>query len=327
MKKLFSILMTFVFVLSLGTVAFAIEEDTNSTPVPVIARIPKSFTLENAGKLNPAETFTFSFTQQAATVNTNLATVAIPNTTVAYIAGETSLKYGDISLANFTAAPVGRYTYAVAEVVPDPQTAGMTYTTRTGTLVVDKEYDGTVKSYLIIGTMGTDMTKKFDNFDNKFAAGDLNITKQVTGNLGDKNKLFDVTVTLTAPAGKVVKNGVMELWKNGAPTTPSPTPVNFTGNTAIVTFQVKDGDTFTIKNLPYGVTYVVEETDPLQGYGVTYEGKTGTIDNILETAKIINDRHTEIPTGISLDSLPYILILGLAASGMAVLFFRKRQAF
>ena len=316
MKKLLSILLTLALVLSFSTVAFA------NTEVPV-AVIPKSFTLVNADKLNPAETFTFTFSQQAATTNTNLTTVTIPDTTIAYSAGENGSKNGSISLTNFATAAVGRYTYAVAETQGD--TAGLDYTTRTGTLVVDKESDGTVKSYLIIGTIGTTIQGKYDNFDNTFSAGDLLVKKTVAGNLGDKTKEFDVTVTLTAPTGKTVENGEMELYKNGGATSPA-TMVNFAAGTATVTFKVKHDDVFTIKNLPYGVTYVVAETDPANGYTVTYTGKTGTIGAASQETVITNTKSSEIPTGITLESLPYILLLGFAVLGMGVLFFRKRRS-
>lgn len=344
MKKLFSILMTFVFVLSLGTVALAGAVTLPEKTLPG-TEIPKSFEPLNANRLSGEQTFAFSFTQNSPAAENpteNLTTVAIPITTISYDEGIYGDKTGAIDLSAFssTEVPVGRYTYVVEELVPSPKVAGMVYTTRKGMLFVDKESDGTVKSYLIIGTVGTDPTKKFNNFNNIFEAGDLHITKEVTGNLGDLTKEFSFTVTLTAPddpdavspAKKTIVNGIMKLYKNGVPTVPA-TEVTFNAaGSATVTFDLSDGETFTIKNLPYGVTYLVEETDPMEGYSVTTNGvsgrtASGEIDNTLKTVDVVNHKSSEIPTGIALDSLPYILILGFTGIGMGVLFFRKRHAF
>ena len=46
---------------------------------------------------------------------------------------------------------------------------------------------------------------KSDAFENTFEAGSLTVNKVVTGNYGDPNDEFEVTVTLTPNQGKVLK--------------------------------------------------------------------------------------------------------------------------
>lgn len=119
--------------------------------------------------------------------------------------------------------------------------------------------------------------KKVADIQNKYYAGSLNITKKVTGNAGDKNELFEVTVTFKNESKANMKSDI--TYKNfydvnGNPTTDatslrwtdavetSATPTTHTNETKTVSFYVKDGTTVTFNNIPYGVTYTVTETQP-----------------------------------------------------------------
>lgn len=79
--------------------------------------------------------------------------------------------------------------------------------------------------------------------------------KEVTGNLGDKSKYFDFTITLTG------KNGATYNQDGYAVTLGSysknPQTIKIGDRTP---FKLKHGDTITINNLPKDVTYTVEET-------------------------------------------------------------------
>ena len=314
MKRL--LILTLVLVLLMvPTAAFG---DTSLTMMEGL--IPQSFTLASPGKLNPAETFTYEFSQEEAQAGTNLTSVIIPDTIISYELGATGARTGEIDLTNFASAPIGRYTYRVTQQVGD--TAGMNYSTHTGTLVVDKETNGAVKNYLTIRSTGETPSKHM-NFDTTFSAGDLTIAKTVTGNLGDYTKLFDVTVTLQAPEGKTVQNGVMHLLKNGVATEPA--QAMFSDGEATVHFQLKHNETFIIKNLPYGVTYTVVETEPGAGYEVSYDGNEGTIAAVTQHAAITNHKSSLIPTGISFNSVPYTLMLIGAIAGLAYLALRRRK--
>lgn len=114
--------------------------------------------------------------------------------------------------------------------------------------------------------------KKVADIQNKYYAGSLNITKKVTGNAGDKNELFQVTVTFKNESKANMNSDI--TYKNfydvnGNPTTDATSlswtdtvGTSGTNETKTVSFYVKDGTTVMFDNIPYGVTYTVTETQP-----------------------------------------------------------------
>ena len=81
-------------------------------------------------------------------------------------------------------------------------------------------------------------------------------------------------------------------------------------------------------NIPYGVTYTVAESDYTgEGYDAptyTYGDDTQAVDSASETVEIVNNKGGRVDTGVSLDSLPYVMLLTLVCGGMALLVTRKR---
>jgi hypothetical protein len=162
---------------------------------------------------------------------------------------------------------------------------------------------------------------KVEGFVNTFSAGNLVITKTVEGNLGDKTKEFDITVTLNKPAEKNIDT-VKVVYDGGKY---EDVPVTFTGNTAVLDLQIKHGDTITIANLPYGVTYTVDEDDySSEGYVATGEVLEPLAIGAVNDVVLLNTNETLVPTGINLDNLPYILILGAATLGLVGFTMKKR---
>lgn len=315
MKRFLALLLALALILSPAT-AFADETtETTEQPPHVNARIPKNLVVGE--DRNPAEDFVFEFTNPSPDT-----APAIPNVTISYAIGESGLKHGDINLVNFDDAAVGRYEYQVSE--DKGNTAGMTYSEQVGTLIVDKESDGTVKSYLIIGTVGGEPEEKFGDFTNTFTAWDLDVTKKVTGNLGDTTKEFTLTVTLKAPEDKTVKADSITLLKNGVATG---TEVNFVNGVATLTLTVKHNDKYTIADLPHGVTYAVVEEVGEDGkvdeYTVAYENASGTM-NADKAVTVTNHKSSEVPTGITLDNMPYIILMAVALVGLGAFALRKR---
>lgn len=119
--------------------------------------------------------------------------------------------------------------------------------------------------------------KKVADIQNKYYAGSLNITKKVTGNAGDKNELFEVTVTFKNESKANMKSDITykNFYKADGTQTIAATSLGWTdtvgtsdtapihtNETIEVTFYVKDDTTVTFNNIPYGVTYTVTETQP-----------------------------------------------------------------
>ena len=163
---------------------------------------------------------------------------------------------------------------------------------------------------------------------NKFAyKGSLVISKTVTGNYGDMvNDEFKFTITIDKAfessdlGGKLINKG---------------------DNTYEAT--LKHGESVTLKDIPYGARYTVTETvsgysakntltEKFNGGAIDGEAKTNesntrtdTLDHTTEELVFTNTNDHEIPTGVSLDTLPYVLVLALAGAGLVMMIARKRR--
>ncbi|HZJ82719.1 MAG TPA: FctA domain-containing protein [Clostridia bacterium] len=315
MKKLLVIMLALTMVLSLSGIALAEEdyEDSNSVEVN------KEMTLTNEETINPAETFSFTVGEGTVTGSSATSAPALPSPFTIDVAEGGASGSTNINLPAFNR--VGVYTYPINETPGN--TAGMDYDTGTNNLVItvtnNPAYDGgsNEPEFLRVLTMAGTDGKKIDAFTNTFSAGDLTITKETTGNFGDPEDEFTVTVKLTPPAGKDIKAGPIDT--TGAD--------SFTDNedgTFTATYTVSHGSNFTLKNIPYGVGYTVEEEENDMEYTATYTGDEGAIDDATQTAAITNTRNTEVATGINLDNLPYILLLAVALGGLFLFGMRKR---
>lgn len=334
MKKIMSLLLALLLVMSLGSAAFAKADQD--------ASFGKTYKLVNADTTSPAETFTFKFSKgQVTDAAVGTVAPAIPNATVSFDAGEAVTNAGltkqvPVALSGITWPSVGIYTYDVTEVTGS--TPGVTYSDRTLKLKVTVAYDDQTQTYYTaFVTMSLDDDNgdgrtdvKTGAFENTYSAGSLAVTKTVTGNMGDRSKYFAINVTLTGEQGKTyaasypVSGGSKLIDGTTAETTAS---ISVDGRSR--TFYLKHGETFTIKNLPYGVTYeVTEDNYTAEGYKaaeINFPDKNKKIDTASETVTIINNKQATVDTGIVLDSLPYVLLLVLSIGGV-VLFVLKRRS-
>lgn len=318
MKKFVAILLTLMLVLGMtAAVAEPVTTDNPYTDMPTIT-LTKTYNLTNAGTISPAETFAFSAltcTEVAdAGVGVTTANAPVPTIgNVTYAQGEAGsanmTKTITITLPTYTA--VGKYTYTFSEV--DGKTAGVTYRPDAIKLVVTViEQNGKVR----VAAVHTEKEgEKSGNFENTYSAGTLKVTKTVTGNLGDKDKEFDFTVTFTKPEGKNWDMDGIVL------------PIGATKvSDGKYSFKLKHGATAEFKNLPYGVSYVVEEADySSEGYTITEKaGDNSSINAPETTAAFTNSKTGTIDTGVTTESLPYVVLMGFVVlAGAALLLKRK----
>lgn len=329
-----SLLLALLLVASLGSAAFA-EADKD-------ASFGKTYKLENADTTSPAETFTFKFSNGQVT-DAAEGTVApeIPDATVSFAGGEASADTGftkdvSVALSSIHWPSVGIYTYDVKEV--PGSTPGVTYSNDTLKMKVTVAYDDQTQTYYtafvtmsLVDADGDGQTDvKTGAFENTYSAGSLAVTKTVTGNMGDRDKYFAINVTLTGEDGKTYPN---QYAVSGGSKLTDGTTAETTASISVDgqsrTFYLKHGETFTIENLPYGVTYTVAEADyTAEGYEdaeINFPDKNKKIDTASETVGITNNKEAAVDTGIVLDSLPYVLLLVLSIGG-AVLFLLKRRS-
>lgn len=175
---------------------------------------------------------------------------------------------------------------------------------------------------------------------------DVTITKQVTGLLGDTNKEFEFSATVTND-GENITSQIDAVDENGS-------NVNLSG------FKLKHNQKITLKDVPVGATVTVTENAPGAHYKVTATGYTGEQDggnivsftyitvksaDAVETASetgtetamavmtaveaddIVVTNHCGLKpdTGVLLDTLPYIVILAVVVGGGILLMLRKRR--
>lgn len=306
MKKFVAILLTLMLVLG---VSGALAADTESVV------IKKAYKLVGAGS-SPAETFTLVQTGSEVTSGDATAAPALGAITgAAFDAGAATAdgvtKPITVSLPNYDR--VGIYEYTLKEVKGN--TAGVGYYDAAMKLVVTVvNGENGLERVAAVHTELAQGADKSDTFENTYSAGTLTVKKTVTGNLGDKNKEFDFTVTFAAPEGK-----------DWTPAITLPTGAGMVeDNPMSYTFKLKHDAMATFGNLPADVTYTVTET-PVDGYTTTIsnDGK-GTIGAGLNEVTFTNHKHGEIPTGVTTENLPYVILMGLVVlAGAALLIKRK----
>ena len=198
----------------------------------------------------------------------------------------------------------------------------------------------------------------------KKATSNVTITKQVTGLLGDTNKEFAFSVSITKKDGSDCSEGVTAKRDNGE-------TVDLKNN-----FPLKHKETVTLENVPIGATITVTEETPGAHYKVSANGHDGeqsgsgpvtftygavantatasdadeadlmllsmedgtavdtdavaladaTDKTVPNNAITVTNHCTLFPdTGVLLDTLPYIVILAVVAGGVALLMLRKRR--
>ncbi|MCD7748604.1 MAG: DUF5979 domain-containing protein [Oscillospiraceae bacterium] len=328
MKKLLALVMALALCLSLGVCALATGEVTGSDKVTVTKTLSATGLEETTFKYTVTAT---GMTGQASTV-TEQPTISDFEITVAK--GETT-GTKDIDLTGFTA--LGVYTYTITEQASN--IAGVTDDTTTlyltVTVVNEVDDDGQptgdyVRSVTLRYGNATTGDKTDNDVANTYNAYTLTVIKDVTGNLGDTSEKFSVKVTFTNNTGKAI-NSIITCSDNQTVEL-----TDWTDNVATVTITVQDGSEITFSNIPSGVSYTVEELDSSKvavadggkngNYTVSYDSNatsTGITADVSTT--ITNDYDSNVDTGITLDSLPYVLVLVAVLALGAVMIIRKRR--
>lgn len=344
MKKILSFVLALVMILSLSTVVFAADGDTTTTPTYTdmeTVTITKWYNNRNNG-VSPAETLEFNHTKvgvtNAGVIDAETGAVVTIDTmpdlvsvaSISFDEGDAGKVINDgdkrdivVTLPKYEA--VGIYTYTINEVAGTM--AGVTYHTADIKLVVTViEQDGKVR---VAAVHTEESGDKKDTFTNVYESGSLSVNKQVTGNLGDLDKNFTVTVTFTAPEGETV-GAPIYYTDNGQEMTIA---ANWEDTTS-VNIDLKHDETVTFTNIPEGVTYTVIEDDYTgDGYDEAvyeYSDDAKLVDTDIDgenkdSVVITNNKEAEVDTGIALDSMPYIMILAVVAGAFVLTSFKKRE--
>lgn len=318
LKRIFACLLALTMMFGLSATAFADESGKTYTDQATVT-IKKKYILTNRGTTSPGETFTLiqdgERTVRDSEAKSAPALGTITGAAFAEGAATVDGTTGDITVALPEYTSVGVYEYTLKEVAGT--TAGVTYYGASIKLVVTVIQGENGK--LRIAAVHTESKgDKNDIFENTYSAGKLNISKTVTGNLGDQSKYFEFKVTLTGETGKTYAGSYAV---SGGTNTSNPSTIEIGKET---TFLLKHGETISIANLPYGVSYTVTET-AANGYTTTKTGDTGSINAAEQTAAFTNSKTGTVDMGVYLDNLPYILVFAGVLAIAAVLVVRRRR--
>lgn len=171
----------------------------------------------------------------------------------------------------------------------------------------------------------------------------LTIKKQVSGGTADKTKDFSFKLVVKLPStNKTAATPVQNITVNHG-NKPEQVAVDQDGVTITKTFTLKHDETFTVDSLPAGSHYTVTETGT-PGYTASAAYKANgeekkqqgtqsadfTVQDVLVGEKtnennITNDLPDVTPTGLLIDNLPFILMIGLGLTGFVALSRKRRQ--
>lgn len=327
MKKILATILALTLVLSMSAVAFA-EEDKwdgtyTATDATTFNEIVKTYTSENNVIVNE----TLSFTSTAQTTNPDGGSVNLNVDDLEV----SSLNPGTLAVTIPSLSKAGIYEWTIKETAGN--TAGVTYSTAEVHVIVLVEYDNTNHALMIANTTSyikLENGEKAKTFDNTFKSGSFTVAKNVEGNMANENDEFEIIVTLTStkPIGtNVTLAGTTvtpEQWTNNEGSYTYTSTLNYS--------EISGAKTFS--DIPVGVTVTVSEnTDNAKMGGYTYTStKVGdsdftnltVADDTAANIVVTNTKTQTIDTGISTDSLPYVMLLGVVALVGVVMFIKRR---
>lgn len=331
MKKILSLALALVLVLSMSTVAFATEGGSTwdgtytATAETTFNEIVKTYTSENNMVVN--ETLSFTSTAQTTNPDGGAANLTVADLDVS------SLTPGTLAVTIPSLSKAGTYEWTIKETAGN--TAGVTYSNAEVHVIVLVEYDNTKHALKIANTTSyikLENGKKAKTFDNTFKSGSFTVAKDVEGNMANENDQFEITVTLTStkPIGtNVTLAGTTvapDQWTNNEGSYTCTSTLNYS----------ERGGANTFSDIPEGVTVsVVENTadDKMNGYTFvnTNDNEENNFSMTVADADdnkpvvVKNTKGEEIATGINMDSMPYILMLAVVFMGLFLFFSKKRK--
>lgn len=177
---------------------------------------------------------------------------------------------------------------------------------------------------------------KVSGFTNNYATGEFQIKKTMSGNQADVNDTFTVTLTVSAKESSKLDPVFTDITVDGKTVSPK------TVGTHVYDVTIGKDQTLKIAGIPVGAQVKVEETGKTGKDGIEYTAtySTTSLDaaktdsqtaptitvNADGTAKvgIHNFRDSSIATGVTTDSMPYILLMAFVAI-LAVAFVAKKR--
>lgn len=344
-KILTTLLLSGIIMMGMTTAAFAKDVPTVGTGTEDSgAKVSITKNLELAEGIT-IPTATFKFTAEKITTDA-------PNATIKPINYSNSDSKGDLEGGKYTISKdseiefgkfphAGLYQYNVTETNEDME--GIIYSTTTykiNVYVANKDNGDTYIKTITAEDQGTKKDKIL--FTNTYVKNNasLIIEKKTVGDLADKTKDFEFTINLI---------------KSATVTENNPTYTGMIGDEEVsvtvgtpTTFKLHDGENLVFSNIPAGTRYVVTEKGVADGYvasvQVTENNVQGSLikgddeNNLSSSADGNNligegtnkvefiNKYNEVPiTGVIMNNLPFILLIGVAVLGFGSLAVVKKR--
>lgn len=231
----------------------------------------------------------------------------------------------EVNFTNVEWTAPGIYSYTITETGTVQGVTNDVNSTRT--LDVRVVYDKDGKLHVDQSGLHT-YNNKSNGFTNTYETHNLTLSKTVAGNQGDRGYYFDFSVTLTAPANTVFDVTLPAEDNDSANVNKITVP---TEGTITVNYKLKNGQSIVINGITDDATYTITET-AVEGY-TTVNSKNGDNGNTTGIITINNDdsvtftntKNGTVPTGILLETAPYMILGAVVLAGIVVLFVTRRR--
>ena len=248
-----------------------------------------------------------------------------------------------VNLQGVTFNKPGIYRYVIAETATSQDgITNDTNATRTLDVYVTNKDDTSneleVKGYALHPS--DDSSEKADGFTNTYTTHNLILKKLVEGNQGDRNKYFKFTVSITNAVEGTVYNVDLTNADSNPNVNDGTTNSNqlvATDGTVTATYYLKDDQSITIKGLTGGTHYTITEesyssdgyttTNTVDGTASSQGGTTDdkTMGNSSHEVVFTNHKEGIVPTGILIETGPYILMGAVVIIGLVALLATSRR--
>lgn len=330
-KKLLALLLAILMV-AMSAVAMAEEVSgdnaTTGTETEHSFVITKNYNVvtgSDSTVSKPAQTF--NFTVSAVTAGAPAITVD----SYAFASGDTTLD----KLLTIPAVGTGAnqyppvpavYEYTLRESAPTTKTQGVTYdeakTYNLKVTVVNNAAEGAAPSYDTVISLKLNGDKQANaEFNNSYSAGKLTVSKKLAGNAAVSDDKFTFTISFAPETDEKAIASDTITAPNGATDNGDGTYTVVLGHDQSATFT----------NIPAGASYTVSEnttavgTDRIYEKAVTGNEKGSISANVETTVAYVNTLTNEIDTGVSTDTMPYILLMAFVAILAVAIVAKKRS--
>lgn len=240
-------------------------------------------------------------------------------------------------LGEYSFTNPGVYNFTVKEA--DTKNPNITYDTHEYTVSVvvtmpDTYPNDPTPVIESVGVKTTDAngktTKTTADFTNTAAANDsLTVTKKVSGAAANTTDVFDYTLTVSGASGKYTVN--MPDGTTRTLTAGEDFKFSLSHNQQIVVNNLPDGATYTVTETNtrgYDSTDVADEDDttaPIVKKGEGTPTGKGTISKDGDTVAFTNNKGFASGTGITMNTLPFVVVATVAVAGGAALVISRRR--